>query len=144
MSKHHESYKFPWTTTCIYPWRIQTVFTIAGTTNPNTQRELLAYHLKKQHILRIKRGLFASIPMSFRHSVDNFPVEPYLVAGRIRKDAVISYLSALDFHGVSYSLHHQYYFMSESVITPLFNKSQFKLKLRSYLFHRRIIWQDPK
>ena len=61
-----------------------------GSTNPNTQRELLAYHLKKQHILRIKRGLFASIPMLFRNSADNFPVDPYLVAGRIRKDAVIS------------------------------------------------------
>ncbi|HAT8648906.1 TPA: transcriptional regulator [Legionella pneumophila] len=97
-----------------------------GTTNPNTQRELLAYHLKKQHILRIKRGLFASIPMSFRNSVDNFPVDSYLIAGRIRNDAVISYLSALDFHGVSYSLHHQYYFMSESVIAPFkFNEDEF-------------------
>ncbi|MFO3210894.1 hypothetical protein SC371_09760 [Legionella pneumophila serogroup 2] len=89
-----------------------------GTTNPNTQRELLAYHLKKQHILRIKRGLFASVPGAFRHAVDNFPVDPYLVAGRIRKDAVISYQSALDFHGVSYSLHHHYYFLSESIIAP--------------------------
>ena len=37
-----------------------------GSTNPNTQRELLAYHLKKQHILRIKRGFFASIPSNSR------------------------------------------------------------------------------
>ncbi|KTD38588.1 hypothetical protein Lnau_0503 [Legionella nautarum] len=97
-----------------------------GTTNVNTQRELLAYHLKKQHILRIKRGLFASIPLSFRHSVENFPVDPYLVAGRIRKDTVIGYLSALDFHGISYSLHHQHYFMSESVINPFYyNESEF-------------------
>lgn len=97
-----------------------------GTTNLNTQRELLSYHLKKQHIIRVKRGLFASIPLSFRHSVENFPVDPYLVAGRIRKDAVIAYLSALDFHGVSYSLHHQYYYMSESIIHPFnFNEAEF-------------------
>jgi predicted transcriptional regulator of viral defense system len=97
-----------------------------GTTNPNTQRELLAYHLKKKHILRIKRGLFASVPAQFRHAVDNFPVDPYLIAGRIRKDAVIGYQSALDFHGVSYSLHHHYYFMSESIISPFkFNDDEF-------------------
>lgn len=97
-----------------------------GTTNSNTQRELLAYHLKKQHILRIKRGLFASVPSPFRHSIESFPVDPYLVAGRIKRDAVISYLSALDFHGVSYSLHHKYYFMSESMMTPFqFNEDEF-------------------
>lgn len=97
-----------------------------GTANPNTQRELLAYHLKRHHILRIKRGLFASVPAPFRQVVDNFPVDPYLVAGRIREDAVIGYLSALDFHGVSYSLHHHYYFMSKSVIAPFeFNEDEF-------------------
>lgn len=97
-----------------------------GTTNLNTQRELLAYHLKKQHILRIKRGLFASIPLSYQHAIENFPVDPYLVAGRIRNDAVIAYLSALDFHGVSYSLHHQYYYLSQSVIHPFnFNGAEF-------------------
>ncbi|KTC98717.1 type IV toxin-antitoxin system AbiEi family antitoxin domain-containing protein [Legionella erythra] len=97
-----------------------------GTTNSHTQRELLAYHLKKQHILRIKRGLYASIPMSFRHAAEDFPVDPYLIAGRIRSDAVISYQSALDFHGVSYSLHHHYYFMSESVIASFkFNEDEF-------------------
>ncbi len=97
-----------------------------GTTNLNTQRELLAYHLKKQHILRIKRGLFASIPTSFQHAAENFPVDPYLVAGRIRKDAVIAYLSALDFHGISYALHHQYYSLSASIIRPFnFNQTEF-------------------
>jgi predicted transcriptional regulator of viral defense system len=97
-----------------------------GTTNPHTQRELLAYHLKKQHIIRIRRGLFASIPMSFRHCIENFPVDPYLIAGRIREDAMLSYLSAFDFHGVSYSLHHQYFYMSERVIHPFkFNEAEF-------------------
>jgi len=97
-----------------------------GTTNQNTQRELLSYHLKKQHIIRVKRGLYATIPISFHHSAGDFPVDPYLIAGRIRKDSVLAYLSAFDFHGVSYSLHHQYYFMSESVIHPFnFNEAEF-------------------
>lgn len=97
-----------------------------GTTNSNTQRELLAYHLKKQHIVRIRRGFFASIPTAFRHSVENFPVDPYLVAGRIRENSVIAYLSAFDFYGISHSLHHQYFYISEHVVHPFkFNEAEF-------------------
>ncbi|HHT0591913.1 TPA: type IV toxin-antitoxin system AbiEi family antitoxin domain-containing protein [Legionella anisa] len=97
-----------------------------GSANPNTQRELLAYHLKKGHIMRIRRGFFASIPALFRNQIQDFPVDPYLLAGRIVQDAVIAYYSAFDFHGVSYSLHHQYLYMSENTIRPFeFNKSKF-------------------
>lgn len=97
-----------------------------GTTNLNTQRELLAYHLKKHHIIRIRRGLFASMPRAYHDSFENFPVDPYLIAGRINHDAVIGYQSAFDFYGVSYSLHHQYIFMSKKPIRPFtFNESKF-------------------
>lgn len=97
-----------------------------GSTNSNTQRELLAYHLKKQHILRIKRGFFASIPYAFRGSMENFPVDPYLIAGRINQNAVIAYQSAFDLHGVSYSLHHQYLSLSDRPVRPfIFNDTKF-------------------
>ena len=97
-----------------------------GSTNPNTQRELLAYHLKKQHILRIKRGFFASVPYAFRSSMENFPVDPYLIAGRINQNAVIAYQSAFDLHGVSYSLHHQYLSLSDRPVRPfIFNDTKF-------------------
>ncbi len=97
-----------------------------GTTNPNTQRELLAHHLKKRHIMRIRRGFFASVPTSFRDAIENFPVDPYLVAGRITQDAVIAYHSAFEFHGVSYSLHHQYLYLSDQLIRPFkFNEADF-------------------
>lgn len=97
-----------------------------GSRNPNTQRELLAYHLKKRHIIRIRRGFFATIPSIFRNSTENFPVDPYLLAGRIIDDAVIAYHSAFDFHGVSYSLPHQYLYLSENPIRPFkFNESKF-------------------
>lgn len=97
-----------------------------GTTNPNTQRELLAYHLKKHHIIRIRRGLFASVPISFGDSIENFPIDPYLVAGRITPDVVIAYFSAFDFHGVSYSLHHQSLYLSHQLIRPFtFNDTDF-------------------
>lgn len=97
-----------------------------GTTNLNTQRELLAYHLKKRHLMRIRRGFFASIPTAFRDVIEDFPVDSYLVAGRITQDAIIAYHSAFDLHGVSYSLHHQYLYLSEQLIRPFkFNEADF-------------------
>lgn len=97
-----------------------------GSTNPNTQRELLAYHLKKQHIVRIKRGFFASSPYALRGSIENFPVDPYLIAGRINQNTVIAYQSAFDLHGVSYSLHHQYLYLSDhSIRSFTFDEADF-------------------
>jgi predicted transcriptional regulator of viral defense system len=97
-----------------------------GSMNFNTQRELLAYHLKKHHIVRVRRGFFAAIPLFFQNSTADFSVDPYLISGRIVQDAVIAYHSAFDFHGVSYSLHHQYLYMSENPIRPFeFHESKF-------------------
>ena len=87
-----------------------------GTANANTQKEMLAYHLKKQNIIRIRRGLFASIPISLRSTAESYSVDPYLIAGRISKDAVLSYHTAFDFHGVSHSLFYQFTFMSQQNI----------------------------
>lgn len=126
MSNQHEYYNF-FEQYPVFTQREYRQFLLSiGTTNPNTQRELLAYHLKKQHIMRIRRGFFASIPSSLRSSLENFPVSPYLIIGRIRGDAVIAYQSAFDFHGVSYSLHHQYLYISEHPVRPFeFNETQF-------------------
>jgi predicted transcriptional regulator of viral defense system len=97
-----------------------------GTTNQNTQRELLAYHIKKHHIMRIRRGVFANIPLAFQDKAENFQVDPYLIAGRIIPDTVIAYHSAFDFHGVSYSLHHEYLYISQQPIRAFkFNESNF-------------------
>lgn len=87
-----------------------------STTNTNTQKEILAYHLKKKNIIRIRRQLFASIPLASRSNAESYSVDPYLIAGRISHDAVLSYHTAFDFHGISYSLFHQSTFMSQQKI----------------------------
>jgi predicted transcriptional regulator of viral defense system len=87
-----------------------------GTTNTNTQREILAYHLKKQNIIRIRRELFASIPLASRSNAESYSIDHYLIAGRISTDAILSYHTAFDFHGISYSLFHQFTFMSQQKI----------------------------
>lgn len=90
--------------------------TAQGTTNPLTQRAILAYHLKKNHIVRIRRSFFASTPPFLRASAIDFPVDSYLIAGRITDDAVLAYHTALDFHGVSYSIYQQFTFLSNAKI----------------------------
>ncbi|MDR3490771.1 MAG: transcriptional regulator [Gammaproteobacteria bacterium] len=97
-----------------------------GTKNENTLREMLAYHLKRKNILRIRRGLFASIPLPSRDSAEFYPIDPYLIAGRISSDAVLAYHTAFDFHGISYSLSHQITFMSQQQIRPFtFQQTKF-------------------
>lgn len=97
-----------------------------GTKNENTLKEMLAYHLKKKNIFRIRRGLFASIPLPSRDSAESYPVDPYLIAGRISTDAVLAYHTAFDFQGISYSLSHQITFMSQQKIRPFtFQQTEF-------------------
>jgi predicted transcriptional regulator of viral defense system len=96
-----------------------------GTSNPHTQRELLAYHLKKRHVIRIRRGFYGTIPPSFRNSASNYPIDPFLIAGRITEDAVLAYHTALDFHGVSYSVYHRFTFMSQQKVRPFIYQCNF-------------------
>ncbi len=86
-----------------------------GVVNLNTQRELLAYHLKQGHIVRIRQGFFASVPKSVSEP-RNMPIDSYLIAGRVTKDAVLSYHTALDFFGVAYSAYYEFYYLSSSAI----------------------------
>jgi predicted transcriptional regulator of viral defense system len=97
-----------------------------GTKNKNTQKEMLAYHLKKKNIIRIRRGLFASVPLSSRHSANSYLIDPYLIAGRINKNSILAYHTALDLHGVSHSLVNRIIFLSKEKIRPFtFQKTEF-------------------
>jgi len=44
---------------------------------------LLNYHEKIGHILRIRRGFYASVPAS--HHREAYQVDPYLIVGRITR-----------------------------------------------------------
>ena len=63
----------------------------------STLYNLLTYHQKQGHILRIRRGLYYSIPKGMDPA--RCPVDPFLVASKMAEDAVIAYGSALDLHG---------------------------------------------
>ena len=65
---------------------------------------MLAQHLQAGNILRIARGVFASVP---RHAdAETWSVDRFLTASRLRHGGTIDYHSALDLHGCAYTEGH--------------------------------------
>jgi predicted transcriptional regulator of viral defense system len=88
-----------------------------GSGNPNTRRSLLTYYRKKGRIIPIRRGLYATIPVS--GDPKSSPVDPHLVAAKLTPDAVLAYHCALEFHGKAYSIHTRLHYVSVSKSMPL-------------------------
>ena len=65
---------------------------------------MLAQHLRYGNILRIARGVFASVPA--HAEATTWPVDRFLAASRLREDAVLAYRSALELHGYAYTVSH--------------------------------------
>ena len=79
-----------------------------GERSKHTSNALLSWHLAKGRLSRVRRGLYASVPVSAPPK--GWVPDPYLVTTKLRPDAVVAYHSALSFHGKAYSLwsRHQY------------------------------------
>jgi predicted transcriptional regulator of viral defense system len=74
----------------------------AGTVNPGTLENLLAYHVAEGHLSRVRRGLYVTVPPG----ISGCPaVDPFIVASRLAEDAIVAYHSALELAGVAYSMH---------------------------------------
>ena len=73
----------------------------------------LNYHTKQGHIARIKRGLYYSVTPG--HSPDNYPVDPYLIAGKAAPDAILAYHTALSYHGVAYSVREHFNYLTNHI-----------------------------
>lgn len=96
-----------------------------GTYNVRTQEALLAYHVKAGNIVRVCRGLYSSVPPGA--SAETYPVDPFLLASRMAKDAVLAYHTALEFHGKAYSIYERLtYFSGKPKPLMNFRANQFK------------------
>ena len=96
-----------------------------GSNNKKSIWSLLNYHENAGNILRIRRGLYAMVPKNFSQTTHH--VNPYLIAGRITEDSVLSYHTALDLHGFAHSVFYQFYFFTRKLIRPFtFQDSGFK------------------
>lgn len=77
-------------------------------------KALLFYHENSGHLLRIRRGLYAVVPITQRQK--EFQVNPYLIAGRIAADNILGYHTALDLHGLAYSVFNHFYYLTHKKI----------------------------
>jgi len=93
-----------------------------GSRRPKTREALLAYHVKAGHLLRIRRGLYTVVPRGF--TPEDYPVDPYLLAGCLTVDAVLSHHSALQFHGKAYSVHHRFTYLTRNARRPFVFRGQ--------------------
>ncbi|AQQ71700.1 hypothetical protein SMSP2_02077 [Limihaloglobus sulfuriphilus] len=83
-----------------------------GTVGRRSADSWLGYYQKKGSIIRIKRGLYASVPIGAEPST--FTPDPFLIASRMADDAVLAYHTALEFHGRAYSLHRRLTYQTAS------------------------------
>ena len=96
----------------------------SGDVGPRARESLLKYHRKAGHIILIRRGLYAVVPPGA--SPVSYPVDPFLVAAKLTKDAAISYHTALEIHGHAYSTREQ---ITYSAVRP---RSPVTFRSRTY------------
>ena len=67
-----------------------------------TSNNLLSKHLAAGRLIRVRRGLYATVPRGVNPA--QAVVDPYLLATKLADDAVVAYHAALQFHGKAYSV----------------------------------------
>jgi predicted transcriptional regulator of viral defense system len=93
-------------------------------TNKSTRDNLLAYYVNKGNLLRVKQGLYVVVPPDI--TAADYPADPYLLASKMSKDAVLAYHTALDFHSKSYSVYNKFLYLTKySVKDVSFRNYQF-------------------
>ena len=82
-----------------------------------TLKNLMSYHLKKGHIVRIRRGIYYVVPAGT--SPEECQVDPYLVCSKLAPDAVLAYHTALAFWGKLHSVRNDFvYFTQKKMKAP--------------------------
>ncbi len=92
----------------------------------STLNNLLAYHLRQGHIIRIRKGIYYTILRGAdakTHSID-----PYLIASKMTADATLAYHTSLGFHGKLHSLRTDFIYITQRKLKPpfVFRNTSFK------------------
>jgi predicted transcriptional regulator of viral defense system len=85
----------------------------------STLHNLLAYHLQRGHIIRIRKGLYYAIPRGADPTT--YPIDPYLIASKMTLDAVLAYHTSLGLHGKLHSLRNNFVYVTQSKLKPSFS-----------------------
>ena len=98
-----------------------------------TRKALLAHHRKQGRLVVARRGLYAVVPFGARP--DTCAVDPYLLAGKMRDDAVLAYHTALELHGKAHSVFQVFFFLSRTPPKPTTFRSH---RFRGVLFPKAL------
>jgi len=79
-------------------------------TTLRTADNLLAMHLARGRIVRVRRGLYATVASGV--DPERAPVDPYLVSAKLTPDAVVAYHAALQFHGKAYTVWQRFHYLT--------------------------------
>ena len=80
-------------------------------TGPQAVHTQLQHHLKTGRLLRIRRELYAVVPPN--QTAENISVDPYLIAGKVSPDSILSFHTALELFGIAYSAFDQFTYFSQ-------------------------------
>lgn len=89
----------------------------AGGASARTTNNLLAHHVRSGRLLRLRRGLYATVPRGV--GADRFAPDPYLVATKLAGDATVAYHAALEYHGRAYSMWRRFHYLTARRARPL-------------------------
>jgi len=84
--------------------------------SPRTVDSLLRKHAAGGRIVRVRRGLYVSVPPGT--TADGLQGDPYLIATKATDDAIVSHHAALQFHGRAYSMWNQVTFFTRRHTRP--------------------------
>lgn len=85
-------------------------------TSKRTSSNLLARHLAAGRLVRVRRGLYATVPRGV--DPERAAVDPYLIATQLTDDAVLAYHAALQFHGKAYSVWGRFHYLTRLRARP--------------------------
>jgi predicted transcriptional regulator of viral defense system len=85
-----------------------------GTKSVRAVHNALQYYLKSGRLLNIRRGLYAVVPPS--ETIESIFIDPYLIATTAAADSILAYHTALELHGVAYTLFDRFTFLTNNKI----------------------------
>ncbi len=87
-----------------------------GRRSTRTTENILAQHVAGGRLLRVHRGLYATVPPGVEPA--SFTPDTYLVTTKAADDAVLAYHAALQFHGKAYSVSNRFTYATRHRLRP--------------------------
>jgi len=95
-----------------------------GAGKANTRKSLLTYYRNRGRVIRVRRGLYATVPEGADPA--SFPVDPFLVAAKLTDDAILAYHTAQEYHGRAYSVYTKLrYFSAKKSLSLRFQTNEY-------------------